>query len=614
MGKYNFSPSQIFNVDVTGISVVPDAVPVVAEKGQKRVGPIASGERGKNVTVICADSAAGGYVPPMFVFPRQRMTPALQNGGPPGAAYHCSANGYSNPTLFLMWLKHFKGHTHSSKENPVVIILDNHDSHISLESYQFCRDNGIVLVSLPSHTSHRMQPLDVSFFGPLKKAIKKQTDSFLKQNMGKRITVYEIASVFHHAYISVASIENAVSGFEASGNWPLNRNKLTGEAFAPADIFKSMADKLASTLTFDYIGSDPVTMDVPVPFQQDVPFDILIPLSSEHESAQGASNNDPETPAGTCEEDVQAAEIRDINDNSISDILGHAKGPSDDSTIKDVTASPSLTQTAQKCNDEIGPSLTDVATPRTSKSTNIRSSRSTSRLNKLSESTQRAIQLAQQHHLRTLSASSSPETSGPQDPTPASTLHEPAPPESQPVTPKTNASRILQSLSNTSSPSQCHHRATTPSLITPGISQLLSSTSHLSHYLKPFSPSMGQFQTPPIIVVNLQSPLSTAEQLIPLSNEKSPIPKGRKKQHSTVLTSSPMKESLENKKRKRDEREQKTEDNKFKRIRMKIEKSSDVNRDTEQSTQVQPPRTKAKAARRKFSGKQTNKDSVCAVC
>ncbi|KAJ8893767.1 hypothetical protein PR048_006367 [Dryococelus australis] len=55
-----------------------------------------------------------------------------------------------------------------SKECPVLLIVDDHSSHISLAAVNFCRENGIVLVSLPLHCSYKLQPLDIGFFGPLK--------------------------------------------------------------------------------------------------------------------------------------------------------------------------------------------------------------------------------------------------------------------------------------------------------------------------------------------------------------------------------------------------------------------------------------------------------------
>jgi hypothetical protein len=53
---------------------------------------------------------------------------------------------------------------------PLFLIMNNHSSHASVWSYKSCQSNGIIVVLIPSHTPHRMQPLDISYFEPLKSA------------------------------------------------------------------------------------------------------------------------------------------------------------------------------------------------------------------------------------------------------------------------------------------------------------------------------------------------------------------------------------------------------------------------------------------------------------
>ncbi|KAJ8937508.1 hypothetical protein NQ314_011822 [Rhamnusium bicolor] len=60
------------------------------------------------------------------------------------------------------------GKQNCSTEDPILLIIDNHETHASLATINFCRDNGITMVSFPPHTSHHLQPLDVSVFGPFK--------------------------------------------------------------------------------------------------------------------------------------------------------------------------------------------------------------------------------------------------------------------------------------------------------------------------------------------------------------------------------------------------------------------------------------------------------------
>jgi hypothetical protein len=52
-------------------------------------------------------------------------------------------------------------------ENKVLLILDGHGSHKHLDALEFVKVNGVILLCLPPHCTHRMQPLDVSFFRPL---------------------------------------------------------------------------------------------------------------------------------------------------------------------------------------------------------------------------------------------------------------------------------------------------------------------------------------------------------------------------------------------------------------------------------------------------------------
>ncbi|CAI6358862.1 unnamed protein product [Macrosiphum euphorbiae] len=92
------------------------------------------------------------------------MDSKLTKNGPPGALYECSKNGWTNDEIFLIWVKNFSDYSNPTAEKPVLLIPDNHGSHITLAAFQYCRDNHIVMLSLRPHSSHRMQPFDVTFF------------------------------------------------------------------------------------------------------------------------------------------------------------------------------------------------------------------------------------------------------------------------------------------------------------------------------------------------------------------------------------------------------------------------------------------------------------------
>jgi len=231
-----YSAQSIWNVDESGITNVHKPCKIVATKGARQVSKITSGERGATVTVICAMSAAGQYVPPMMIWPRKRMADALMRGAPPGSIGAVSDNGWTDCSLFVKWLHHFISFDKCSVDSPSILIIDGHGSHKSLEAIDLARDHGVTMITLPPHTTHRLQPLDVTFFKSLKANYNAAADSFLMSNPGKRVTFFDMADLFGKAYCKSASIEKAVRGFEHTGIWPLDEAKFSDEQFAASVV------------------------------------------------------------------------------------------------------------------------------------------------------------------------------------------------------------------------------------------------------------------------------------------------------------------------------------------------------------------------------------------
>ena len=163
--KGAFDASSIYNMDETGLTVVHRPKKVVAKRGQKQVGNVVSGEKGQTVTVVCACNAAGNYIPPALIFKRKRMTNTLLTGSPPGTVGYNSENGWINNEVFVQWLEHFTKYAKRSKDAPIILILDGHGTHKTLSAIEFARDHGIIMISLPPHTTHELQPLDLTFLG-----------------------------------------------------------------------------------------------------------------------------------------------------------------------------------------------------------------------------------------------------------------------------------------------------------------------------------------------------------------------------------------------------------------------------------------------------------------
>ena len=62
-------------------------------------------------------------------------------------------------TKFTPWAKNRLQRTH------ILLIVDGHGSHVSLEFIDFCIKNQIVALCLSPHTTHILQPLNVGILG-----------------------------------------------------------------------------------------------------------------------------------------------------------------------------------------------------------------------------------------------------------------------------------------------------------------------------------------------------------------------------------------------------------------------------------------------------------------
>ena len=232
LDQYQFQPHEIFNCDESGLTCVHKPVKVIAPKGKRCVSSATSAECGQTTTILIGCSASGVYVPPMMIFKRKRNKPELVDHAPVGTIGRCSPNGWIDTDLFLEYLKHFVAHTKCSKGSPVLLILDGHKTHTkSVASIDYAHDNGVVLLSLPPHTSHKLQPLDRSFFKPLKAAFNATCSTWLRQHPGRRITVDQLGELFNAAYLVAATVENAVSGFKCTGIVPVNPDILPASNF-----------------------------------------------------------------------------------------------------------------------------------------------------------------------------------------------------------------------------------------------------------------------------------------------------------------------------------------------------------------------------------------------
>lgn len=236
LNKYKFEAADIWNFDETGVTTVQAPRKIVATKGTKQVGSVTSGERGELITVAVSVSADGKTIPPMFLFPRKNFRDHFLNGAPAGSIGAANSSGWMTEADFAVYMKHFVKHTRSSTARPVLLLLDNHGSHLSIEALNYAKDNGVVMLSFPPHCSHKLQPLDRSVYGPFKAYLAEAQDGWMHSNGGRTMTIYDLPHVVAMSLPRATTPMNITSGFLACGIMPFNRNIFTDADYLPSYV------------------------------------------------------------------------------------------------------------------------------------------------------------------------------------------------------------------------------------------------------------------------------------------------------------------------------------------------------------------------------------------
>ncbi|XP_039282445.1 uncharacterized protein LOC120350969 [Nilaparvata lugens] len=264
INRLKVGPADIWNVDETGVTTVQKPDRVIGRKGFRQIGKMTSAERGTLVTVALAVSAAGTFIPPFIIFPRVNFKEHFLRDGPVGCAGDANPSGWMMEKNFLKFAKHFVTHVRCSIENPCLLILDNHESHLSADLLDYFKENGVTLLSFPPHCSHKLQPLDRSVFGPLKKYINTACDSWMASNK-RPMTIHDIPSILASTLHVAATPANIMAGFKVTGIHPLNRFVFSDADFMPSYVTDRPETTSTTNMTTNASGPINILISSPRP-------------------------------------------------------------------------------------------------------------------------------------------------------------------------------------------------------------------------------------------------------------------------------------------------------------------------------------------------------------
>jgi len=161
------------------------------------------------------------------------MKQELMDGAPAGSISACHPSGWIQTDIFTKWFDHFVHFVTPSADDPVLLIVDGRYSHTkNVDVVDKAREHSVSIVSLPPHSTHKMQPLVVGFLKPLKTYCAQEIETWLGNNPGRIVTPFLVCRLFGPAYRRAATMETSVNSFTKTGLFPCNRHIFQDHEFA----------------------------------------------------------------------------------------------------------------------------------------------------------------------------------------------------------------------------------------------------------------------------------------------------------------------------------------------------------------------------------------------
>ena len=226
--EHDLSPAAIWNMDETGCAMNDlksrEGVYTTTDTGLMY---LARPPNRKNVTAIVCVSAAGRSLMPHVIFDSKRKNtePALQHHYDENYTVHASETSFTTMEIHHRWFEGTFIPSTGGIGPTRLLILDGASAHKRSDTLALAKIAGVILLFLPSHTSHLLQPLDVGVFSPLKTRYRKELARATRITGGASVTRDTFFQCFSAAFQAAVTPTNARAGFSHTGLYPRNRRK-----------------------------------------------------------------------------------------------------------------------------------------------------------------------------------------------------------------------------------------------------------------------------------------------------------------------------------------------------------------------------------------------------
>ncbi|KAJ3455747.1 hypothetical protein MRS44_017229 [Fusarium solani] len=261
--NYRIGPSEIWNEDECGIRLgcLAERTEVLVTRTTRSQRPeIVDPNNRESMTLIGAGNAVGDSIPPWLIFKSFPSESWAEIDCIPGMRFAKSESGFSNKEISLEWLREFNRwswkhsaqaqarevslgdyfgcdewmrdpyiphlqHEKPPKTHPEeekiyrLLVIDGFSGHTNFDFVMYCIQFDIIFCTLPPHSTHILQPLDLGVFQPLKNAHQKRLRASIRAG-NLAFDRVSFVKAFTDFYVEGFSPHNIMSGFEKGGIWP----------------------------------------------------------------------------------------------------------------------------------------------------------------------------------------------------------------------------------------------------------------------------------------------------------------------------------------------------------------------------------------------------------
>jgi DDE superfamily endonuclease/helix-turn-helix, Psq domain/Tc5 transposase DNA-binding domain len=236
---------RVLNADETMMRLNSSAARFLAPKGKKKLFQVTKDDKA-GLTVMATFDADGNARKPFIIYPYERIPKNLDSSFPHNKArLAATKSGWMISDTFCNFLDFLAQEVADDGiEFPIVLFVDNHASHTTIEASETAKRLQIILIFLYPNSTFILQPADVAIFRCLKSLWREEN------RIGKQkeivITKLNFAELFLHAFdqISPTVIKN---GFFRSGLFPFDSSNV--------DYTKCIGEESSSSLDLHGIST-----------------------------------------------------------------------------------------------------------------------------------------------------------------------------------------------------------------------------------------------------------------------------------------------------------------------------------------------------------------------